>query len=848
MLSPTLEKKIEQSFQKRCALLGAFGKQLEQELAAACEEQADAGVRAQLAVCLQYLYAQMPVSDCVNVPFSCILDYAAHGVYLWEHSPYVDKSGEEDFLQYVLFHRVNDEEIRPCRKLFFAQLAEEIKGKSAYDAALAVNYWCARNASYQSTDDRTMSALGVYESAAGRCGEESTFLTNALRSCGLMARQVYAPKWSHCDDNHAWVEVYADGRWQFLGACEPEEILNKGWFISAASRAIVIESRRFAAQEYGTYQTDAADAAQYPVWETAHDGVMTACNQLARYAHTKELTVCVTDADNLPLEGAQVEVQIVNYATFATVACVKTDAAGSAKLTLGRGSVWLRVTKDARVAECLVAPEQEGTISVVLGAEACADAAWQPFDMLAPVDAPLYTGALTPEQKARGKEKFQEANEQRIKKSVAYENPVLAAFLNGTSDAAQEYGADEKALRAQFAALLSPKDRRDVQAGILEEHFSYGLRFVPREAAPQREIFFQYVWNPRIQNEPLSSYRAFFTAYFSAEQQSAFQKEPKSIWAWIQAHIACADAESYSKLVTEPAACLRAQLASAHSQRILFVAIARTFGIPARLRREDDAMEYLPAGAASEKEFVTVCPEEAKTAVLRILSEDVRVRWSYSENWSVSRLENGTYRTLVLDGTAHEQQLPAGAYRIVTANRLPNGNIFAKKRDVSLRAGETTTVELSLREAALEDMLESIQLRPFTLERADGRTVAASELMRDEKKIFLFLEEGKEPTEHILNELMEQPEFAAYGSRISFIVRTPQALSDPTIRKCMEAIAGIEVFYDDLTDLIQMLGRAIYVDPDKLPLILVTDAEGRSIYGTSGYNVGTAAMLLRILQ
>lgn len=67
------------------------------------------------------------------------------------------------------------------------------------------------------------------KTAYGRCGEESTFTVAALRSVGIPARQVYTPRWAHTDDNHAWVER-ADGEWYFFGACEPEPVLNLGWF------------------------------------------------------------------------------------------------------------------------------------------------------------------------------------------------------------------------------------------------------------------------------------------------------------------------------------------------------------------------------------------------------------------------------------------------------------------------------------------------------------------------------------------------------------------------------------------------------------------------------------------
>ena len=95
---------------------------------------------------------------------------------------------------------------------------ERVAGKQMEAAILETNYWCAEEATYQATDDRTISAEAVYRNGIGRCGEESVFTVNALRSIGIPARQVYAHRWAHCDDNHAWVEVWCEGTWHFLGA------------------------------------------------------------------------------------------------------------------------------------------------------------------------------------------------------------------------------------------------------------------------------------------------------------------------------------------------------------------------------------------------------------------------------------------------------------------------------------------------------------------------------------------------------------------------------------------------------------------------------------------------------
>ena len=53
----------------------------------------------------------------------------------------------------------------------------------------------------------------------------------------------------NCDDNHAWAEVLVNGEWHFLGACEPEELPDRGWFTNAATRALLVYARTFS--DYG---------------------------------------------------------------------------------------------------------------------------------------------------------------------------------------------------------------------------------------------------------------------------------------------------------------------------------------------------------------------------------------------------------------------------------------------------------------------------------------------------------------------------------------------------------------------------------------------------------------------
>lgn len=53
---------------------------------------------------------------------------------------------------------------------------------------------------------------------------------------------------------------------------------------------------------------------------------------------------------------------------------------------------------------------------------------------------------------------------------------------------------------------------------------------------------------------------------------------------------------------------------------------------------------------------------------------------------------------------------------------------------------------------------------------------------------------------------------------------------------------------DDFDRNMSGLARRMYLEPGKLPLIVLVDEKLTGIYGTAGYNVGTADMILNLLR
>lgn len=85
------------------------------------------------------------------------------------------------------------------------------------------------------------------------------------------------------------------------------------------------------------------------------------------------------------------------------------------------------------------------------------------------------------------------------------------------------------------------------------------------------------------------------------------QKEPAKIWKWIEDKIISSPEKERSSVITTPSGCLKTGTGSLLSKKILFVAMARTLGIPARLNPHDRSMEYMKNG-----KFIPVSAETEK--------------------------------------------------------------------------------------------------------------------------------------------------------------------------------------------------------------------------------------------
>ena len=165
---------------------------------------------------MEFLYRYMDIADQGDYSEEFFRENVKMSLQARREMPWGKDVPDQLFRHFVLPVRVNNERLDDFRKVYYDTLKIRVAGLSMHDAALEINHWCHEKATYTPSDGRTSSPMATILSGEGRCGEESTFTVAAMRTMGIPARQVYTPRWAHTDDNHAWVEVWTDGKWSFL--------------------------------------------------------------------------------------------------------------------------------------------------------------------------------------------------------------------------------------------------------------------------------------------------------------------------------------------------------------------------------------------------------------------------------------------------------------------------------------------------------------------------------------------------------------------------------------------------------------------------------------------------------
>ena len=844
---------VEDDFRSRGELLGRAGVRLDSMPLTRSEKEA-----------MEFLYAYMPLGDILNYPAEYYLDNFRLTEKAVMKMPWGKSVPERELRHFVLPIRVNNENLDTSRAVFYEELAPRVCGLSMKEAILEVNHWCHEKAVYQPSDSRTSSPLATVKTAYGRCGEESTLLVAALRSVAIPARQVYTPRWAHTDDNHAWVEAWADGEWHFLGACEPEPVLDLGWFNAPASRGMLMHTKVF-----GWYDGPEEVVSVSPNY--------TEINVIRNYApESARLDVMVQDIKGAPVPGARVEYRLYNYAEFYPVAVKTADEAGRSYLTAGIGDMAVFATDGTRYGFSKVSFGKDKDVTVTLSHDADNLPGHLAFESVPPVENAVLP-EVTPEQRACNDRRMAEEDSLRNAYTGTFFDIVRAeAYCAGKGfpeDAAAllvssrgNYGeicaflsdASSCGRLTDAVALLksvSEKDLRDTPANVFSDHLY-------NTAAGEKDI---NVYCPRVSTELLSPYRGYFRTAVPERMRIEIAEDPSFLVRWCRDSLMLLDSISMKYVQTKPSEVWKTRVADRDSREIFFVALCRTSGIPAWKDEVTGTVRYRHDGQLYDVDFDAAEKSTPRTGVLKLGFSPIPLLENpqYYRHFTLSRLEDGTFTLLNYPETASWKsdfasgtELPAGTYALVSGARMSGGNVLVDMDFFRIEEGRTTDAELIVR----DDPSQYRVIGTFNSEALYDKVPCPSRdavCTRERKSVLsetgrgyfavALVDYGREPVDHAMRDISAvASELEAWGRPVLVIFASEDDWRRFGSEKySLPSTVSYGIDSDGSMRKMMMEGMDLRGE-GTLPLVTVADTFNRVVFFSQGYSIGLGERLVKV--
>lgn len=834
---------VENIFKERVKTVGKTFYNTQKEKLTADEQEA-----------LKFLYAYMPLADVTDYPTSFFADNVRMSFKAREEMPWGKNVPELLFRHFVVPIRVNNEALDNARSVFYNELKDRIKGMSMMDAIIEVNHWCHEKVTYQPSDARTSAPLATLKTATGRCGEESTFAVAALRAVGIPARQVYTPRWAHTDDNHAWVEAWADGKWYFLGACEPEPVLNLGWFNAPASRAMLMHTRAF-----GDY-----DGPEEVMLRTSN---FTEINLTSNYAPIAPVDFYVKDSEGKPVENARVEFKIYNYAEFFTAVTKYTDAKGHTSLSAGIGDLVVWASKDGKYSYQKVSFGKEKEAKLVIGeGNQNTDGKHTHLDLVPPKEDPQLP-YVSDEMHKENQRRF--ALEDSIRKAYTATFPTMeeAKRINerGAEYIFKSRGnkktivdfinrhSDNEDRVMGILATLSDKDLRDITTEILEDSYN----------ATTDQL------SPRVEDELITiPFKQYFEKAFNKKTADAFRADPMKLVEWIKKNIRLNPDKKALRIAQTPVGVMKSKITDERSRDIFFVDVARSLGIEAQKDAVTGKIQYKKNGEWQDVKFDNTADNASTAAALGTIMltyEPTKLldNPKYYSHFTISRIENGTAHLLNFEegqadmgnGTTWSNtfkngyKLDAGTYMLTTGTRLASGSVLASNRIFEIVKGQTTTLPLEIRQNTNEVSVIG-SFNSESLVTKDGKEVSLLSQTGRGYYVVGILGVGQEPTNHALHDIEKMKEaFEAWGRPVVLLFESEADAAKFNHDEFPGLPSTVQFALDKDGSVRKQIAREMKLMNEKqMPMFIIADTFNRVVFVSQGYTIGLGEQMQGVFK
>ncbi|HEX7410745.1 MAG TPA: transglutaminase domain-containing protein, partial [Bacteroidales bacterium] len=638
--------------------------------------------------------------------------------------------------------------------------------------------------------------------------------------------------------------------------------LNMGWFSEPARRAMLVHTRA-----YGWYN------GLEPVIQ--REERFSELNLIGNYAPVKTFAVKVTDEHLNPVENAQVEFQLYNYAEFYPIARNKTDKNGITSITSGLGDLIIWAAKDNNFAYKEITVESTDTLHLQL-ASSHPDGISEIYDLVPPVERKPHD--QDDKGNARNAIRLHTEDSIRLAYMETFKDSTWAAALANTleispdstvnaislsygnwneiSDFLNSVAPAQRHWALRMVSVITDKDIRDTRAEILRDHLQNALPFYNNLHFSDPEFFAENVMSGRISNEMMISWRAFLQTKFDKAFALAARNNINIITGWIEKNITIDNtANLHSRAPLTPRGVYELKIADEHSRDIFFIAVCRSLGIPARINQATSMPQYFTNNEWTNVPFNRPMETANQKGFVHFLNGNDAIMPKYAINFTIARLADGFYRTLEyeyetkLDAFPEKLEVESGNYMLVTGNRQTDGSVLSSITFFKVNTNETSTITVNIRETgtkqepwALLDV-NGINLTDYKT----GQSTGLAEVIRQNGVVMVWIDPDKEPSRHVMIDIPAvRGVFEHWGGSVIFLLDKNKVGRSFRPENFPGLPAQAIYVYDNnnmLLDRIEKLkGHKL---TGNLPVIVVSDVLGNLVYFSEGYKIGVGEQLAK---
>ena len=413
---------------------------------------------------------------------------------------------------------------------------------------------------------------------------------------------------------------------------------------------------------------------------------------------------------------------------------------------------------------------------------------------------------------------------------------------------------------------ISAKDLRDVRLEVLIDHMLSNVR-------TSAEYFRKYVRNPRVSNEMLTPYKAFFRKVVSKEDAEAYVAQPMKLVEWVAGNIRVDKHCNLGGDPISPEGVWRTRLADAHSRDIFFVSMARSMGIPARIDEVTGKVQLMKEEGALDVDLDckdTVFMEELVPQKGRLVAEYSPVKSlddpKYYSHFTLSKvtpqgrlqllsydegdLDMGsgtTWSSLLKKGTV----LDAGDYLLVTGTRLASGGVLSRLTEFSINPGQTTRLELVMRESKDEvQVIGSFNSESlFTPLQAENSEQSLLEACGRGYFVVGILGVNQEPTNHALRDIAAFKAGLEKWGRKMVLLFPNEAQYKKFRPDEFPGLPSTIIYGIDTNGIAAQIAEAMKLrHKEILPVFIIADTFNRVVFVSQGYTIGLGEQLMKTVE